>query len=128
MRFHDLPDGAIFRLTAAGRELKKRGDSFVTPWGALVSCNTPQSQVIWICAYCGSEVEDQFSRCCGEVGHTELRPSNDEAPALQVDIEDAYADMDLHVNPPDYDPTPWCNACGARRREQCKCGPIADNE
>lgn len=27
-----------------------------------------------------------------------------------------------------YDPTPWCNACGARFRDQCDCGPIASNE
>lgn len=28
----------------------------------------------------------------------------------------------------DYDPTPWCNACGAMRQQDCDCGPIADNE
>ena len=28
----------------------------------------------------------------------------------------------------DYDPTPWCNACGARKQENCKCGPIASND
>ena len=26
------------------------------------------------------------------------------------------------------DPTPWCNACGARTKARCDCGPIADNE
>lgn len=28
---------------------------------------------------------------------------------------------------PDHDPTPWCHQCGARKQEQCDCGPIADN-
>jgi hypothetical protein len=27
-----------------------------------------------------------------------------------------------------YDPTPWCNACGARLQSQCHCGPLADND
>ena len=26
------------------------------------------------------------------------------------------------------DPTPWCSFCGAMRRVDCHCGPIADNE
>lgn len=28
----------------------------------------------------------------------------------------------------DYDPTPWCHICGARKREQCHCGPLAKND
>lgn len=28
----------------------------------------------------------------------------------------------------DYDPTPYCSYCGARKRSQCKCGPTAENE
>lgn len=28
----------------------------------------------------------------------------------------------------DYDPTPYCLACGAKRAKDCKCGPIADND
>jgi hypothetical protein len=28
----------------------------------------------------------------------------------------------------DYDPTPWCVACGAMKRRHCNCGPIAENE
>lgn len=31
-------------------------------------------------------------------------------------------------NHPDYDPTPWCSGCGSMRRENCHCGPIAENE
>ena len=29
---------------------------------------------------------------------------------------------------PDYDPTPWCSGCGARRQRDCDCGEIAENE
>lgn len=29
---------------------------------------------------------------------------------------------------PEYDPTPWCSSCGAMKRSDCHCGPIADNE
>lgn len=32
----------------------------------------------------------------------------------------------VHCIDPD-DPTPWCLGCGARTREQCDCGPIAEN-
>lgn len=27
----------------------------------------------------------------------------------------------------DFDPTRWCNGCGARRQQDCDCGPIAEN-
>lgn len=27
-----------------------------------------------------------------------------------------------------YDPTPWCGACGARKKADCHCGPIAEND
>jgi hypothetical protein len=26
-----------------------------------------------------------------------------------------------------YDPTPWCAGCGAMKRKDCDCGPIAEN-
>lgn len=29
---------------------------------------------------------------------------------------------------PEQDPTPWCSGCGAMRKADCHCGPIADNE
>ena len=35
---------------------------------------------------------------------------------------------DGEIENPDYDPTPWCTGCGARRRKDCHCGPIAENE
>lgn len=28
----------------------------------------------------------------------------------------------------DHDPTPWCSGCGAMRKADCHCGPIAENE
>jgi hypothetical protein len=28
----------------------------------------------------------------------------------------------------DYDPTPYCGACGARRAKDCHCGPLAEND
>ncbi len=28
----------------------------------------------------------------------------------------------------DSDPTPWCLACGAMRRADCHCGPLAEND
>lgn len=36
-------------------------------------------------------------------------------------------DADCHDNP-EYDPTPWCSGCGARKRSQCDCGPLAEND
>jgi hypothetical protein len=27
-----------------------------------------------------------------------------------------------------YDPTPWCNSCGARRQADCHCGLMAEND
>lgn len=30
--------------------------------------------------------------------------------------------------PEDIDPTPWCGGCGAMRKDDCHCGPIAANE
>lgn len=40
-------------------------------------------------------------------------------PPLVAEVLDSEADSD---------PTPWCNACGARTKARCSCGPIADNE
>ncbi len=37
------------------------------------------------------------------------------------------ARMDL-IPAEDYDPTPYCSACGARFKADCDCGPIARNE
>lgn len=37
-------------------------------------------------------------------------------------------DIEAQRNRRDHDPTPWCTACGARTKERCHCGPIAENE
>lgn len=29
---------------------------------------------------------------------------------------------------PNYDPTPWCSGCGAMKKKDCHCGPLAENE
>jgi hypothetical protein len=29
---------------------------------------------------------------------------------------------------PNYDPTPWCSGCGAMKKSNCHCSPIAENE
>lgn len=29
---------------------------------------------------------------------------------------------------PNYDPTPYCSGCGAMRKSDCNCGPLAENE
>jgi hypothetical protein len=51
--------------------------------------------------------------------------TTDEKNALEIQrlIERKRAEQEQ-----DEDPTPWCNGCGARRKENCHCGPIADNE
>lgn len=36
----------------------------------------------------------------------------------------AYLSLNLTA---DYDPSPWCQYCGAMKRADCHCGPIADN-
>lgn len=41
---------------------------------------------------------------------------------------DGYSALRLTPAAFENDPTRYCNACGARRREQCKCTPIAANE
>jgi hypothetical protein len=28
----------------------------------------------------------------------------------------------------DKDPTPWCIGCGAMKKKDCHCGPLADND
>jgi hypothetical protein len=35
--------------------------------------------------------------------------------------------MNCPVHGTDYDPSPYCQYCGAMTEAGCKCGPIADN-
>lgn len=32
-----------------------------------------------------------------------------------------------HCHPDEDDHAPWCHQCGARRQNECTCGPIAEN-
>ena len=42
------------------------------------------------------------------------------------DLQDAYAKLE-EVLAIEEDPTPWCHVCGATTRDQCDCGPYAEN-
>jgi hypothetical protein len=35
--------------------------------------------------------------------------------------------LDCQVHSADYDPSPYCQYCGAMTEAGCKCGPIVDN-
>lgn len=45
----------------------------------------------------------------------------------ECDCEDVEHDTDCREHP-EYDPTPWCGGCGARRKSDCHCGPLAEND
>ena len=45
-----------------------------------------------------------------------------------VDPYTRIVDRDCEVHGADYDPTSWCSGCGARKQEDCHCGPIAEND
>jgi hypothetical protein len=66
---------------------------------------------------------------------------NNEALALLMRIDDFFWPPDLELVKEaelieeihefiadNYDPTPWCSSCGAMRKANCDCGPIADND
>ena len=44
---------------------------------------------------------------------------------LAADIQLAIANGRALLEPPD--PAPYCQYCGARREQDCHCGPIAEN-
>jgi hypothetical protein len=56
-------------------------------------------------------VQNQIERLCrtAETGEDWA-----EICRLEADIEN-------------YDPSPWCQYCGAKRERDCDCGPIAEN-
>jgi hypothetical protein len=33
-----------------------------------------------------------------------------------------------HKDSCECDPTPWCSGCGATRKADCECGPLAEND
>ena len=40
----------------------------------------------------------------------------------------ARARDEIQILIDEYDPTPYCNRCGAMKMKNCDCGPIARNE
>lgn len=50
------------------------------------------------------------------------------AVALCLKREDADLIIASVESADEYDPTPWCNGCGARTRSGCDCGPLARND
>ena len=67
-------------------------------------------------------------------GHTgPLQRGETEIPGARMNAEPCpECDEGEHVSRcylhPEYDPTPWCSGCGAKRKHDCHCGPIAENE
>lgn len=61
--------------------------------------DAPPTSDQWVCVYCDTELADEHSACCGEIGHTKLKlADSDVPPPLQVPA-DLLADADLWVNP-----------------------------
>lgn len=65
-----------------------------------------------------SRVADVMRRCDPEYcrSHGVGATTDDEWDEILAEVEDAY------------DPTPWCNNCGAMRQIDCRCGPLPEND
>lgn len=50
------------------------------------------------------------------------------AEALRYVAGPTYIPPETEYEDPEADPTPWCSACGAKRKADCACGPLADND
>jgi hypothetical protein len=86
------------------------------------------------CDFCGKRPATHDvgpSEACDECTGDELtntgifavvNPTPDQLHEARLGIPAASLEMDR-----EYDPTPWCHCCGARKRENCHCGPIAEN-
>ncbi len=61
--------------------------------------------------------------------HAEIQSIIDAIEA-GIDVKKAceWVGEEYLVTDDDYDPTPYCAACGAMTRKQCHCGNIAENE
>jgi hypothetical protein len=72
--------------------------------------------------YLGDSVYAEYN----SFGQIVLTTENGAEPSNTIYLEpEVYTALKLWVD--NYDPTPWCSACGARKREDCHCGPIAEN-
>jgi len=68
---------------------------------------------------CTSEMLERASGGYDECEHPKFGPDGY--------CEDCGEFDEGHVDP-NYDPTPWCAGCGAMKKSDCHCGPLADND
>ena len=74
------------------------------------------------------EIEKQLEECLADV--TCYTNSFNETQFISKELH-SISPQELHewgYFEDDFDPTPWCAACGAQLAKQCKCGPVADND
>jgi hypothetical protein len=87
---------------------------------------------------CGADNWNRYE--CGVCGKDPHKPADQQAVSMQdapqptdgtgkQSMQACTTEKQALVQPEmDDDPTPWCSYCGARTKERCNCGPIADNE
>ena len=76
------------------------------------------------------EMDEGTCIACGEDFVVPLHPrlvccNGRDCGCYGATIPNSFCSLSCYEN---YDPTPWCNGCGARRQTDCHCGPIAENE
>ena len=94
-----------------GRALLKRYHEIGSSLGAMTQRDTPEQKEI-ICQL--------IDGCSGEIYL--------DWDGKYVSKEKAKEYVRDYGKQADYDPTPWCSGCGAMKRKDCHCGPIAENE
>lgn len=65
-----------------------------------------------------------FEDTCPECDLGRLEPDG----VTRVHLPDCEHVERCSICNPEYDPTPWCSHCGARKRDDCDCGEIASND
>ena len=108
---------------AAYKDLKKRTDQWIEEHPEVPVVDVvPLTKQQWIERYGGKQLLDAEGfdvvpcdpeTCDDKICHGWRVQRN---PSPVVPVED------------DEDPTPWCSHCEAKRRAQCHCGPLADND
>jgi hypothetical protein len=89
---------------------------------AAVAALRATQQSATLCEYCASNGERGLKAGGSCVGCGVGRVESTEA------AYDRMASLDARERAALEDPTRWCNACGARTRSQCDCGPLALND
>jgi hypothetical protein len=69
-----------------------------------------------------------------------MSTANEYCPFSEYQLEELQSEWEQCVDPSssswpaflakaidNYDPSPWCQYCGAKTRKACDCGPIANN-